>query len=63
MCELALYFLISLAAALGVFPWNVFAVLECQGGCRLIATAPACLAKLHERILSVRLLFRSGAGP
>jgi hypothetical protein len=57
MCELG-YFLLSLAAALGVFPWNVFVVLERQEGCREIvlqaiivtsrATALASLAKLHE---------------
>jgi hypothetical protein len=35
MCELA-FFLLSLAIAFGVFPRNVFAVLERQGGCRKI---------------------------
>jgi hypothetical protein len=57
MCELA-YFLLPLAITLGVFPWNVFALLERQGGCREIvlqaiivtsrATAPSSLAKLLE---------------
>jgi hypothetical protein len=40
MCGLA-YFLLSLAAALGVFPWNIFVVLECQGGCREISYNPS----------------------
>jgi hypothetical protein len=57
MCELA-YFLLSLATTFGVFPWNIFVVLERPGDCMEIvmqaiivtsrATTPASLAKLDE---------------